>query len=486
MTYSVIRHFRLSPNIKANLAFRETLDTSARTLLQEIGLHKTIERLVGFPVPLPPSLIEAITKLSDEKKRTLIKELLKTLKSPLSKIHLIDIMLHCCNDMSAFPRLARWITMSLFNEQGKEECKTFLAILKWVNDEFCCKQNMRSLPLQIRLAMVWAHANRLFNIFLFLSTPISWLRNFFSRIEQRIPVEIFNRDRNYWFDVAHPNQTNRVVFLLSGLSYSINKKAMEFIDEKLRTIFNKAAFPYEDRNRLPIPALLMDPTQAQNSLESFLGGNHGEKLSILLGKDTANLFTQSELQSSTENAVDALVKEEDNFDAWMRLYAVLGGLPPYENLVDRIRTIIQKTDYVNLFKKNPDLARIAIHTASLQIINLRDNDIRCNLKNQLVDIAKYLAKQNTDKVDLSAISKEDLDKLRDISLILLESAFNVSTATQQNQNVIAEFVDLLTQLVEILNVMKPVIKPIVQRFCEELPISQAKQFWMLLLRLRIT
>ena len=103
-----------------------------------------------------------------------------------------------------------------------------------------------------------------------------------------------------------------------------------------------------------------------------------------------------------------------------------------------------------------------------------------------MDIAKYLAKQNTDKVDLSAISKEDLDKLRDISLILLESAFNVSTATQQNQNVIAEFVDLLTQLVEILNVMKPVIKPIVQRFCEELPISQAKQFWMLLLRLRIT
>lgn len=482
----MIRHFRLSPNIKANLTFRETLDTSARILLQEIGLHKTIERLVGFPVPLPPSLIEAITKLSDEKKRTLIKELLKTLKSPLSKIHLIYIMLHCCNDMSAFPRLARWITMSLFNEQGKEECKTFLAILRWVNDEFCCKQDMRSLPLQIRLAMVWAHANRLFNIFLFLSTPISWLRNFFSRIEQRIPVEIFNRDRNYWFDVAHPNQTNRVVFLLSGLSYSINKKAMEFIDEKLRTIFNKAAFPYEDRNRLPIPALLRDPTQAQNSLESFLGGNHGEKLSILLGKDTANLFTQSELQSSTENAVDALVKEEDNFDAWMRLYAVLGGLPPYENLVDRIRTIIQKTDYVNLFKKNPDLARIAIHTASLQIINLRDNDIRCNLKNQLVDIAKYLAKQNTDKVDLSAISKEDLDKLRDISLILLESAFNVSTATQQNQNVIAEFVDLLTQLVEILNVMKPVIKPIVQRFCEELPISQAKQFWMLLLRLRIT
>lgn len=482
----MIRHFRLSPNIKVNLTFRETLDTSARILLQEIGLHKTVERLVSFPVPLSPSIIEAITKLSNEKKRILIKELLKTLKSPLSKIHLLYIMLNCCNYMPKYLRLARWITMGLFNKQGKEDVETFRVILRWVSDEFCCKQNICSLSPNIRLAMAWSHANRLFNIFSYIGISNSWLQNVFGKIEQRIPVEMFNRDRNYWLDVTHPNQINCVVFLLSGLSYSINKKAVEFVDEKLRTIFTGEAFLYEDGNRLPIPALLRDLTQARNSLESFLGGDHGEKLSILLSKETANLFTQSELQSSTENAVEALIKEEDNFDSWMQLYAVLGGLPPYKNLVDRLRTIIQKTDYVNLFKKNPDLAGIAIHTASLQLINLCDNDIRCNLKNQLVNIAKYLAKQNTDIANSNNVSKEDFKKLKDTCLILLESAFNISTATQQNQNVITEFVDLLTQLVEILNVMKPVIKPIVQRFCEELPISQAKQFWMLLLRLRIT
>lgn len=64
---------------------------------------------------------------------------------------------------------------------------------------------------------------------------------------------------------------------------------------------------------------------------------------------------------------------------------------------------------------------------------------------------------------------------------MIQVALYISKAVRPSRDVITEFVELITQLLEAWNTMKSQYTPIIQRLCEELPIAQAQQFWPLLL-----
>lgn len=480
----LLRHFRLAPSAGSGEAFQEALAIAALSLIREEDLSTAIVRLAGLPVPLPAPLVEAIAELSPRDRHMLIKRLLRTAGSPVSKIHLVYLLLHFGQETPAFWRLARRVITGLLNAEGEQEFEAFLAILKWVNDEFNHRPDMRIWPSHIRLAMVWAHAHRLFSIFSSLGAPVLRLRDTFNQMRQRIPFETFDRVPGYWFDVSHPRQVSRVPFLLGGLSYSLGEEAAEFLEKGLRDLVTALAFHEMDGKWVPVPPLLRDVTQARNSLGSFLGGDRGERLSSLLGAEDTGEFTCYSPQVLAEQAVSTLAEASDEFSAWLLLHAILGDLPPREDLADRFKVTIRQTDFAGLFKKNPGLGCIAIETSSLQVINVGDEYLRSHLKDQLVKIAQLFAGLESDDVDCSTASADDFGKPRDMCLVLIESALNISIAAQPPEDVIAEFATLLTQLVNAWQSMISVCRPIVQRLYEELPIAQAQQFSTLLVRLR--
>jgi tetratricopeptide (TPR) repeat protein len=479
----LLRHFRLEPSVGSGEAFQKALATAALNLIREENLSTAIDRLIGLPVSLPAVVVEAIAELSPKDRRMLIKQLLRTAGSPVCKVHFVYLLLHFGDETPAFRRLARLVVMNLLSTEVAEEFEAFLAILRWANDEFNHWPNMRIWPPHIRLAMVWAHAHRLFTIFSSLGAPASWLQDTFSQMGQRIPFETFERDPDYWFDIAHPRQVSRVTLLLGGLSYSLGEDVTGFVDKGLRDLFAGQASTELEGIRLPVLPLLRDPTQVPNSLASFLGGDRGEKLSALLGVEDAGALTRSSLQALAEQMVDKLAEASDEFWIWSLLNAVLGDSPPYDNLVDRLKSIILQTDFVSLFEKNADLGYIALQTASLQVINLGDEYLRSYLKDQLVKIAQLFADLETGEVGRGTESADGFES-GDMCRLLIESVLNISIAVQLPQDVIAEFADLLTQLVGVWHSMIPVCRPIVQRLCEELPIAQGQQFWPLLVRLR--
>ena len=73
---------------------------------------------------------------------------------------------------------------------------------------------------------------------------------------------------------------------------------------------------------------------------------------------------------------------------------------------------------------------------------------------------------------------------RELSLLLAEWALNISLAARESQNVISDFVEMLTQMLDIWPPMGSVIKPVIQSLYEELPITQSQSFLTLYLRLR--
>jgi len=465
------RHLRLAPQAEPGESFQSMLATATQQLVHEEGLSATIGRFLGLPVPLPSMLVEAVIELPLEDRRILVKRLLRTGGSPVCKIHLVHLLSHLNDEPPVFQRLARWVIRDLLSAEGKREFDAFLAVLKWTSDEFNHWRETQVWSSQVRLAMVWAHAHRLFAILTSLSAPVSSIYTWFDQPGPRMPSEILKRDNDYWFDVAHPRQVTREAFLLGGISHGLSKETADLLDENLYGLLVAEVFPEIDGKRWPNLGLLRDPTLARNSLGSFLGGDRLERLLPLLGGEDASMLTSSSLRALVEQALDKLAESSSHVVAWMQLFAVLGDLPPYEGLADRLRAVISGTDFASLFRLDVETAAFALQVASLQVSNLDDENLRHYLREQLVKTAQALAERDSG----------DVLKVRPL---LVECALRVSLPAQSSQVVVGEFVDLLTQLVIAWNAMIPKVKPVVQVLYDELPISQAQQFCPLLVRLR--
>ncbi len=466
------------PDAVTGPAFQEALSATAQIFMREEDLQTAIDRFIGLPVPLPVSLIKTIKSLSSEDSRALVKQLLTAASSPISRIHLLYILLCIDDDTSAYHRLARRVITSFFSAKGIADFEAFLAVLKWVNEEFGRRQDFRSFSPHIRLALIWSHTHQLFSILISTGAPTTWFKEAFGQIGQQIRGEVFERDPDYWFDIAHPRRVNRETFFLEGLSYSLGEATTGFIEKKLRGLFTKEFLTEMAGRQFPFQSLLRDPAQARNSLGSFLGDDYRKGLSLLLDDKDQGQFMWPSFRELAEQAVNKLTEASDELLAWVQIYAVFGDLPPYEDLMDQLKVIMCQTDFVNLFEKDLNCGKFAIHAASLQVINLDDEDLRYHLKDQLVNIAKFLTAQKSSKLNCIAADE------RELFLVLVESALNISIAAQLPQDVISEFADLLRQLVETWDSMMPECRPMVQRLCEELPISQAQKFWPLLVRLR--
>lgn len=478
----LLRHFRLSPDVKSGEAFQEALNVAARALIDEENLILTIDRLVSLPVPLPAPLVNAFIASSLAEQRQIIKRLIRIAGSPLSRIHLVHLLLDSGSKVPAFQRLAWRIVKNLFTPEGIEAVEAFFAILKWVNGEFGNWPDVRHWPAHVRLTIVWAHAHRLFSIFISAGAPISWLQNTFSQASQHIHFEAFEWDADYWLDIAHPRNVNRDAFLLAGLFYALGEETNTFTEKGLKDLVVSHAFMNVESVRAPNFKLLRDTSQAPNPLNSFLGGNLGEKLSPLLGTEDAAIFTHASLQNLIEQTIDNIAEESNVMLHWAWLLALVGDMPPSRGVVDRLRSTLHQTNFETLLQKDAELGLLVIQVASLQVKHLGDEALRLQLKNGLVQIAKRLSDLGMSQE--VSVDNNDLSGQDEVSLRLLETALHISKAVQTSENVTTEFLDIVTQLIEAWSVLMSIFKPIIQRLCEELPISQAHQFWPLLVRLR--
>jgi hypothetical protein len=442
-----------------------------------------INRLASLPVSLPEVLIEAVAALSPDERRSLIKRLLATAGSPLSQAHLLYLLRRFGHETESYQRLALRITRSLLSDGGVETLETFFALLRWISNEFERWPEMRAWPSHLRLAMIWGHSHQLFAIFMTTGAPFDLLRDTFSQPPQRVPPQIFERQPDYWFDIVHPRQLNRPAFLVAALVYGLGDAAVEYTQMGLSESLVPLTFTTIEGVQIPALPLLRDTGQASNGLDSFLDRNRGEQLTRLLGKEKAEIFTQSSLRALTEHTADLLTKDSGNLLAWAWFEALLGDLPPREDLATRLKTVINQTDYVALVKENADLGCLAMLVASQQAIHLEDEVLRQRLKDELVQVFSVLAETDLAEVGVQAEYGENSNVAQLLYLRLFESALNLSIAAQTEA--VTEFSDIMMHLAEVWPVMIPtILKPIIQRLCEELPFSQSQPLWRLLVRLR--
>src|SRR5690606_11148988 len=163
-----------------------------------------------------------------EERHSLFKKWLRTPGSPLSRFHFLFILLRFSGEQQSYVRLIRRIIKSLSNERSQSEFEGFLAILKWVNEEFFTWQEAQNWSGLLKLALAWAHAHELYTVFASIGAPIEWIQELFTNwVMQRQLGNIFVRNSKIWNDVAHPRHVSEMIFLVAGLFYIFGNNTIQ-------------------------------------------------------------------------------------------------------------------------------------------------------------------------------------------------------------------------------------------------------------------
>ena len=468
----LLRRLRIPSDVNPGENSPQVFEMAAQELLRDEGLETTIQRLWGLPIPMPAPVVTAVQDLPKNDRRELIKKLLKVSGSPVSLIHLLYLLTLCSQDTSVYQRLARRLIRNIIYAAGSAEFDAFKAILSWVSDEFGHWQQFQAVPSRLKLALVWSHSHVLFATLTSARAPVDWLRDRFDSMGKHIPHELFHRHPNYWFDITHPRQLNRTNLLLSGLSYSLGEEVTKVIDPHLQDALIAAAYQTVENERLPVASLLRDPTLASDSLNSFLAGDRGQSLLSLVGSETAQAVSRESLLNLTTNAVQNLREQPDNSRSWTIIFAIIGDMPPYAEVVEGLSAVLKQSDLCQILEKDRKLGICLLMAATAWSCNLGDHEVQKHLKEQIIKICRLQSQSASSTPKDEAV------------LVLLESALNLSRSTETDDNILPEFANLVTGMVEAWSALISDFRPVVQRFVDELPISQARHLYPLLLRLR--
>jgi hypothetical protein len=134
--------------------------------------------------------------------------------------------------------------------------------------------------------------------------------------------------------------------------------------------------------------------------------------------------------------------------------------------------------------ESTQLGSLAIHTACSQMANFKDETLRQHLKRQLIRVAHLFGEGSAAGLTTGRGSSDRPLHPETLLDLMPDLALNLSVGIGDTEEVIAEFVDIMTQVVAKWWEVGLRSWFVIQRLCEELPASHSKQFWPLFVRLR--
>lgn len=465
-------YFRLPPNTGDGEEFQKSLYQAAEELLKESELINALERFCALPVPLPLTLVQRVQRLDPSERHQLVKALLKSTGSPLSRIHLLRILTVCSE--KRYLRLARRIMVRMLGDTGAAEFDAFKAVLDWVEAESGA-WSAGGLYNHIRLAMVWAHAHFLYTVVVGAGAPTSWVTEVFRNLSGNPSLELFRRELSYWFDVSHPRQVNRASFLLSGFAYALGDLADRLMSPQIRERLVALACVLTEEVQLPSPSMLRDSTRCRDALGSFLGGDRGQTLRFLLGQEKAELLSSKSIRSTLNLALKTLGAEPTSTVAWAIVLNILTWGALYEDVVPRLVELFKGTDYTDLYKRDAKCGLIALRAATFQMASIRNEELRTHLIQQIREVTAWCSESEKQAPKIA-----DAVLTREVGLSLLECALNVCLGQETDEKVITSFVEVTSMIMHAWPQLRREYKDILELLCQRLPVSACKPIWRLI------
>lgn len=476
----MLRHLHLDSVLTPTAPSERLGLVTADDIINTDGIIQGFLKLSALPVPLPAVLFEQTDLMSLSEQRVVVRELLRSVYSPVGQVHLIHLLLYLGTGHRAFTRLAQWIARVAISENGKASYNAFMSILQWTYISLPQLTDYAELPPSFRLTLYWYHAHRLYNIFADISVPKLWLQKQFDLMASRGAAnQLFERRSAEWFDVSHPNRSQWHRFLLAGLSYAFGGKSTDF-NEALTFQFLATTFKISEE--LPVPSLdlLKYFNRSTNYLGSFLWIDSEQALRVLLGTGDAAEFSATVVHSNRAEILGQLTGEELNTQALFSVGAILDDLPPPENLLEPLRKTLLHFALLKHVDSGLYEATLALKAAAKQVQHLSDPRVHKHIKEQLFVYVSFL-NDNQDTVSLL-----DLDgkSSPEISLLLIGIMLDLALVEERQIDQVSQFCDMAQRSLDIWPGLAEYINMVVFRFYRELPVALVADVARLHLRTR--
>ena len=313
-------------------------------LRASIGPLFAFRRLAGLPLPFGDML-------AHETDAAELLELLQKSPSPMSRLHLARL----AERLGRFDR-AQSIVGELV-EAGDTEGLLHAAVLTWTEHAFECDSEWLALSVVDRLALVWAHADRISGILkdVAIKDYAVALRFFADNQPPRDVGQSLVREALYDNDCACPDYMFASTLVYHGLGYVFgDADAFEAIPEEHRLKLMALLLMKEGDDWKPHLGVTIRSDQMTNCLQSFLVNRPG-------GLFAAELEPATIRETEIEKALATLETSPNDPDAWMRLAA--GGRPAIDPVQGaRVRSAFESASLRELAGRNEHLlhCRLAV------------------------------------------------------------------------------------------------------------------------------
>jgi hypothetical protein len=360
---------------------------------------------------------------------------------------------------------------SLFvTEHGRGTFDAWRAVLRWTDEHFGFSRTVRQLATDVRLALVWTHADRVFRILLGGGLHAAWIKEAFSDAECPLTHDFVFPNAAYTDDVAAPRHLNAESFALAALGVigTSDAVASGLASELAQTLESASD---SGRWRM-ILAMAVEEGGATNALGSWLDSNR--RWLVLIPGALRETSTLEAVSVRVRDACAALRTKKDEAKHWTTLRVALGTSPPSRQTIDLLESFLLELDFSVYAKSELLLAAVAADVMGA-LSRYFEPSARRHLEAQLLAVASSLATTKLTDDERDAVSRAVLGGLMSCAW---------SEAPDSRAGTLARTLeDLEKRAPDVLHSNAA----FVLRLCEILPPQAARHFWRVreLMRRRI-
>jgi hypothetical protein len=380
-------------------------------------------------------------------------------------------------------RVARDALADIFNDEaGSVQFRLFEALLGFASKEFGYWPEAACWPAAFKLAMVWAHACKLHNLYHAAGADPEKLADIFVAENRHLSADILARDPAYWNDVLHHHRLNRAFFLTHVVARTLAGNSPEVLSAvgaaemvRARAMRDVGEVP------IPVPEFFCDTALARNSTGSLFGGDRAAALGPFIGEDASQVLSSPQMEELVAEAISGL-ESDPHQHGWATVEAVARDLPLYGRLQDRLQDLLGKVDFVEMLEVDPASARYALRVAANQMWNVDDVGLRARYEAALLRFAASRASSFTRSASNDEESQGGASNV--VIAELIELALRLSVRPSDPRTTARSFARLLEQLVKAWPLLGDNVGYAATKLVLELPAEQLHGMWPLMLYLR--
>jgi tetratricopeptide (TPR) repeat protein len=455
------QHLRIDQQLVGQVSFSTKLESAGSTLLDDLGLTQALLRLMSLPVPLPSSVLTRLAGQSSTERRQTFRSLIRQIGgSPIATAHLIRLIGSFASDRPSYSRYRRLKLEKLDRVFDAISGEAWLEVLKYFAREFWYVNGFRSLEKDIRLAVVWSHADSIFRVMAQAGVDLAWIKTSFSAMSWKLTPEFVSGEERYVTDIANPDRLQEWPLALALIAYS-SENGLHLAPERKAALSQRSL---EEPGKMT--PLFRDPTLPPNAMGSILCPDPDDWSGILEPQVVANV-SAFHSSSNLRALIDAGGFEDGN-DVWLALLAVVGDLPVPTELSEDVREALLRADYLKLCERDAKIGMLAIAFAAQHAAHFGREVIE-KVRGWLPKLAEAFQRRGETEEEVKGQ--------------LLSAAFSLYSR-EVNDDRYRELAKVTAQIIQRWPGIAPYAKIMVDRMVEEIPNGDSRHLWRLQVELR--